>query len=146
MQTPLVTETYNDPLEELQPLKKKQKRDKEPRNRRERKPQQMNGSVAVRGESNDDGVTAVQNDTERSSSPVSELESPVRPDIPAQRLSSFDLLRSRVLGEIDIEWTVRLHPNDVSIWPILLYISRSEFYLESSTTRSIRYMGTIRCH
>lgn len=118
MQTSLVTEIYIDPLEGSKPPKKKQKRGNKPRNRSPRQPQQTDGLVNVWDGSLEDGAKAIESDSESDSGSVNEPETLAQSMAPIQRLSIFDPSRSKVLSETETEWTVRLHPNDVRIWPV----------------------------
>ena len=113
-QTSLVTETCNDLEEVLRPIRKKQKRG----NHTTKRTQQADGLVNLQGGSLQDGVKDIESDCDNGSSSLSEPETGARSTTPVQRLSSFDPLRSKVLSETETEWTVRLHPNDVSIWPV----------------------------
>ena len=108
------TEIYHDPLEEYAPPKKKQKVDKKPKSKRERKPQQTDGSDAVLDGSTEAGAKAINSDTGSISD--TELETVAQSTVPVRRLSSFDMSRSKVLSETETEWTVRLHPKDVSFY------------------------------
>ncbi len=114
MQTAQETETRNDPLEESKPPRKKQKRSNEYRNRSLRQPQQTDGSVDVSGGSIEDGAKVIEENSESESTFHSERETCPQSMTVVYKLSTFNLSRSKVLDETDTEWTVRLHPNDVS--------------------------------
>ena len=118
VQTLLVTGTHNDPLEDIQPPKKKQKRSDEPRNKSPSQPQQLDGLVTVPGGSFEHAAKAIESDTESDS--ASGSEPGAQSTAAVQRLSTLDLSKSKVSSETESEWTVRLHPNDVSTWPIPL--------------------------
>ena len=108
-QTSLGSETYIDPLEGSKPPRKKQKRES---------PQpshQINGLVNVQGGSLQNGMKDIESGSDSNSSSDDELEAGVQSMPPTQRLSTFDLSRSTVLTGTETEWTVRHHPNDVSI-------------------------------
>ena len=113
-QTALVTGTCNDPEEVLRPLRKKQKRG----NHTTKKTGEPDDFVNLQGGSLQDGAKDIESDCDNGSSSLSEPETGARSMAPVQRLSTFDPLRSKVLSETETDWTVRLHPNDVSIWPI----------------------------
>ena len=114
-QTSLGSKTYIDPLEGSKPPRKKQKRE----SRRSPRPsQQIDGLVNVQGGSLQDGMKDIESGSDSNSSSDDELEAGAQSMPPIQRLSTFDLSRSKVLSETETEWTVRLHPNDVSIQPI----------------------------
>lgn len=113
-QTSPATETCNDPDEVLRPLRKKQKRG----NHTAKRTGQPDGFVNLQGGSLQDGAKDIESDCDNGSSSLSEPESGVFSMTPVQRLSTFDPLRSKVLSETETDWTVRLHPNDVSIWPV----------------------------
>lgn len=121
VQTSLGTETYDDPLEGSKPPRKKQKWGSEHKNRDPQSPQQIDGLADVRHGSLDDGMKDIENGEESDSSSISEPENLAQSMTPVQRLSTFDLSKSKVLMETDTEWTIRLHPNDVSIWPDSYY-------------------------
>ena len=110
-----VTKTNHDPLEGFEPPRKKQKRRSEPKDRNSRSPHQIHDMVNVRNESLDRGMEDIEGFVGRESSSSSESETAVQSLAPFQRLSTFDPSRSKVLSESETEWTVRLHPNDVSI-------------------------------
>ena len=109
-----MTETCNDSEEILRPVRKKQKRG----NHTMKRTQQPNGFINLHGGSLQDGAKDIKSDNDNGSSSLSEPETGVRSITPVQRLSTFDPLRSKVLSETETNWTVRLHPNDVSIWPV----------------------------
>lgn len=109
-QTSLGSETYIDPLEESKPPRKRQKRESRGSPR-----QQINGLVNVQGGSLQDAMKDIESGGDSNSSSDDELEASVQSMLPTQRLSALDLSRSKVLSETETEWTVRLHPNDVSI-------------------------------
>ncbi len=117
-QTSLGSETYIDPLEGSKPPRKKQKQQS---TRSPRPSQQINGLVNVQGGSLQDGMKDIESGSGNIASSEDELEASVQSMPPTQRLSTFDLSRSKVLSETETEWTVRLHPNDVSIHPIPCY-------------------------
>lgn len=112
VQTSLGTETYDDPLEGSKPPRKKQKWGSEHKNRDPQSPQQIDGLADVRHGSLDDGMKDIENGEESDSSSISEPENLAQSMTPVQRLSTFDLSKSKVLMETDTEWTIRLHPND----------------------------------
>ena len=116
VQTSLVTGTQNDPLEDFEPPRKKQKRGDEPRNKSPSQPQQLDGSVNVPDGSIKHAARAMESHSESDSASGSEPSA--HSMAAAQRFSTLDLSKSKVLSETETEWTVRLHPNDVSIWPI----------------------------
>lgn len=118
VQTSLVAETYEDPLERSRPPSKKQKRVNEPKNRSPRPPQQLDGLVNVQGGSLQEGVNEIESGSDSSSKSTSEPETLGQSMATVQRLSTLDPIRSNILSETETEWTVRLHPNDVSIWPV----------------------------
>ena len=144
VQGSLVNEVYDDQWEESKPPRKKQKRDTGPKTKSPRQPQQASGVLEVRDGSIEDSTKAIESDSESDSNSDNEPDTLIQPVAPAQRLSTFDLSRSKVLGETETEWTVRLHSKDVSIWHVPAFVARSEIYLESSNTRPVRYMGSIR--
>lgn len=113
MQTSLVIDTHNDTLEKYKPPRKKQKRGSESRNGSPKQSQQIDGLVDERDRSIEHGARFIESESESDltsgSAPSAHLVPPV------QGLSTLDLLRSKVLCETETEWTVRLHPNDVSI-------------------------------
>lgn len=115
-QTSLVIDTQNDTLEKYKPPRKKQKRGSEPRNGSPKQSQQIDGLVNERDRSIEHGARFLESESESDltsgSVPSAHLMAPV------QRLSTFDPSRNKVLSETETEWTVRLHPNDVSIWSI----------------------------
>ena len=115
VQTSLVDEIYNDPLEKFKPLKKKQKRGNESRFQSARLPQQIDGLLNMQAGSLDDGDKDLESDSESYSASVDGSEALAQPMVPIQRLSTFDLSRSTVLSQTETEWTVRLHANDVRI-------------------------------
>ena len=112
-QKSLVTEIYKGPLEESKPPKKKQKHGNEPRVTSSRQPPQADGLVDERDGLAEDSARAVESDSEGDS--TSGGKTGARSIPPMQMLSTFDLLRSKILSETETEWTIRLHPNDVSI-------------------------------
>ena len=116
VQTSLVTGTHNDPLEDFGPPKKKQKRGDEPGIKSPSQPQQLDGLVNVPDGSIKHAPRAIQSDSESGSASGSEPSAQSMAAV--QRLSTLDLSKSKVLSETETEWTVRLHPNDVSIWAI----------------------------
>lgn len=111
-QTSLVIDTHNDTLEKYKPPKKKQKRGCGPRDRSPKHSQQTDCLVDKQDESIEHGAMVIESENE------SYLTSGNAPSLhlipPVQRLSTFDMSRSKVLSETETEWTVRLHPNDVS--------------------------------
>ena len=114
VQTSLVAEISNDPLEEPKPPRKKQKRSNESRDKSPRQPQQTDDLVDLRDRSIEDGTKAIANDSESDSFSDTEPDALARSTAPVRRLSTFDLSRSKLLSETETEWTVRLHFNDVS--------------------------------
>lgn len=114
--TSMGIETYYDPLERSKPLRKKQKRENRPQSRSPRTPQQIDGLANVQGGSLEDAVKDIESGSDSESSSDSEPETGAQSMAPVQRLSTFDPSKSRVLSETETEWTVRLHPNGVSIW------------------------------
>ena len=114
-QIPLVAERYNDPIGESKPPRKKQKRGNEPKNRRPAQPQQIGGLVSVESRLLEDGAEDMESGNASDSTSVTEPETLAQSMAPVQRLSTFDPSRSKVLSETETEWTVRLHPHDVSI-------------------------------
>ena len=117
-QTSLVTEIYNDPLEGFQPPRKKQKWGDKPKSRSLRLSQQIDGLVNVQGKILEDGVKGIESGSNSGSSFGSEPETGANSMAPTQRLSTFNPSRSKVMSETETEWTVRLHLNDVRIWPV----------------------------
>ena len=113
-QTSPVTETCNESEEIPRPVRKKQRRGIYTT----KKTQQADGFVNLQDESLQDGAKDIESDCDSGSSSLSEPETGVRSVTPLQRLSTFDPLRSKALSETETDWTVRLHPNDVSIWPV----------------------------
>ena len=109
-----VTETCNESEEIPTPVRKKQKRGIHTTKRT----QQADGFVNLQDESLQDGAKHIESDCDSGSNSLSEPETGVRSMTPVQRLSTFDTLRSKVLSETETDWTVRLHPNDVSTWPV----------------------------
>ena len=109
-----MAETYNESEEIHRPVRKKQKRGIHTR----KETQQADCFVSLQDESLQDGAKSIESDCDDGSSSLSEPETGVRSITPVQRLSTFDPLRSKVLSETETDWTVRLHPNDVSIWPV----------------------------
>ena len=109
-----MTETSNGSEEIPRPLRKKQKKGIHTT----QTTQQADGFAKLQDESIQDGAKDIETDCDIGSSSLSESETGVRSMTPAQRLSTFDPLRSKVLSETETDWTVRLHPNDVSIWPV----------------------------
>ena len=108
-----MTELRTDSIEESKPPKKKQKRDNEPRVKSPREPPQGDGLVDEPDGFAEDSVRATSSDSEGSSTSGGETGARSMP--PIQMLSTFDLSRSKILSETETEWTIRLHPNDVSI-------------------------------
>lgn len=115
-QTSLVIDTHNDTLEKYRPPRKKQKRGSEPRNRSSKQPQQIDGLVDERDRSIEHGAGFIESESESDLTSGSTPSAHLAP--PVQRLSTFDLSKSKILNETETEWTVRLHPNDVSVWSI----------------------------
>lgn len=115
VQTSFVTETYHDSLARSERPRKKQKRRNEPKDRSPRPPQQICDLVNLRDGSLDGGMEDIEDFVGSESSSSSGSETAVQSLAPVQRLSIFDPPRSKVLSESETEWTVRLHPNDVSI-------------------------------
>ena len=113
-QTSPVTETCNEPEETPRPVRKKQKRGIHTTQRT----QQADGFVKLQDESLQDDAKDTESDCDSGSSSLSEPDTGVRSVTPVQRLSTFDPLRSKVLSETETDWTVKLHPDDVSIWPV----------------------------
>ena len=113
-QTLQVTETCNESDEISRPVMKKQKRGIHTTKRT----QQADGFVSLQDRYLQDGAKDIESDCDNGSCSLSEPEAGVRSVTPVQRLSIFDPLRSKVLSETETDWTVRLHPNDVSIWPV----------------------------
>ena len=134
-----VTETYNDPFEESKPPRKKQKRGNEPRSRSLRQPQRKDGLINARDGSLEEIAKAIESNIESGSGSDSEPEVLAQLMVPVQRLSTFDTSKSKVLSETETEWTVRLHPNDVSkrTGPFPTIRCRSEIYQESSNIRPV---------
>ena len=118
VQTSLVDEIYNDPLEKSKPIKKKQKRGNKSRTKSARQPQQIDGLLDAWTGSIDDGEKDLESDSESYLASDDGSEALAQPNAPLQGLSTFDLSRSTVLSETETEWTVRLHANDVRIHPI----------------------------
>lgn len=114
-QTSFVTSTYRDSLEESEPPKKKQKRKNEHKDRSPPPPQQTHVLDNVRNGSLDGGAEDIEDFGDSDSSSSSESQTEFQSMAPVQRLSTLDPSRSKVLSESETEWTVRLHPNDVSI-------------------------------
>ena len=115
-QKSLVTEIHKDSLEESKPPKKKQKRGNGPMVKSPRHPPQTDGLVDEPDGFPEDSARAIQSDSEGDSTSGSEIGARSVPLI--QMFSTFDLSRSKILSETETEWTIRLHPNDVSIDPI----------------------------
>ena len=117
-QTSLVTEIHKDSLEEPEPEppKRKRKRGKDTWVKSPREPQQTDGLFDEPDGFTEDSAKAIQSDSEGDS--TSGSERCARPMPPIQMLSTFDLSRSKILSETETEWTIRLHPNDVSIDPV----------------------------
>ena len=111
-----MTDIHKDSLEESKPPKKKQKRGNEPRVKSPREPPQTDGLVDEPDGFTEDSAGAIQSDSEGDSTSGGETGARSMP--PIQMLSTFDLSRSKILSETETEWTIRLHPNDVSIDPI----------------------------
>ena len=111
-----MTEIHKDSLEESKPPKKKQKRGNDSRVKSPRHPPQTDGLVDELYEFAEDSARAIESDSEGDSTSGGETGARSMP--PIQMLSTFDLSRSKILGETETEWTIRLHPNDVSIDPI----------------------------
>ena len=116
-QTSLGIETYHDTLERSRPPRKKQKRENGHQSRSPQPSQQIDGLVNVQGGSLKDSVKDIESGSDSESSSGSEPEAGAQSMPLVQRLSTFNPSKSRVLSETETEWTVRLHPNDVSIWP-----------------------------
>ena len=116
VQTSLVADTHNDTLEKYKPPRKKRQRGSEPRNRSPRQPQQIDGLVDVRDGPIEHGTRVIESESE--SGLTSGSERVAHTMAPVQRLSTFDLSRNKILSQTETEWTVRLHPNDVSFWSI----------------------------
>lgn len=114
-QTLFPSKTYHDSLNEFEPPRKKQKRRNEPKDSSPRSPQQKDDLVRVRDGPLDGGMEDIEEFAGSDSSYSSESEIAVQSMAPVQRLSTFNLSRSKVLSESETEWTVRLHENDVSI-------------------------------
>ena len=112
-QTLRVTETCDESEETPRPVTKKQKRGIHATKRT----QQADGFVSLQDRYLQDGAKDIESDCDNGSSSLSEPETGVRSITPIQRLSTFDSSRSKILNETETDWTVRLHPNDVSIWP-----------------------------
>ena len=113
-QTSRVTETCNESEETTRPVRKKQKRGIHTTKR----PQQADGFVNLQNGSLQDGAKDIESDCDDRSLSLSGPETGVLSTSPIQRLSTFNPTRSKVLSETENDWTVRLHPNDVSTWPI----------------------------
>ena len=110
-----MTEIHKDSLEESKPLKKKQKRGNEPRVKSPRHPPQPDGPFDEPDGFAEDSARAIESDSESDSN--SGGETGARSMSPIQILSTFDPSRSKILSETETEWTIRLHPKDVSINP-----------------------------
>ena len=117
--TSLVTEIQNDSLGEFKPPRKKQKRGNESSNRNLRQTSQSDGLVDVLDGPVEHGARAIEQESE--SDQTSGSEPDVQLMAPVQRLSTFDPSKSKILSETETEWTVRLHPNDVSVSIARLY-------------------------
>ena len=113
-QKSLVTEIHKDSLEESKPPKKKQKRGNEVKSPRQ--PPQIDSLVDEQDGFTEDSARAIESDSEGDSTSGGDTGARSMP--PTQMLSTFDLSRSKILSETETEWTIRLHPNDVSIDPI----------------------------
>lgn len=113
-----MTETYNDPFETSKPPRKKQKRGTEPKNRSPRPSQQTDGSANMQGGSPEHGEEEIESGGSSDANSGIESETGAQPMAPVQRLSTLDPSKSKVLSQTETEWTVRLHPNDVRIWPV----------------------------
>ena len=113
-----VTETHDDPFEEFKPPRKKQKWGNDSRIRSPQQPQQTDGLVHVRDGPREDVAKAIESDSESESISDQGSEALAQSVASVQKLSTFDTSRSKVLSETETEWTIRLHPNDVSIWPM----------------------------
>ena len=109
----MVIEIQNDSLEESKPPRKKQKHGNESRNRNLGQKSHTDGLVDVLDGSAEHGAWAVEQESE--SNQASGSEPDVQLMAPVQRLSTFDPSKSKILSETETEWTVRLHPNDVSV-------------------------------
>ena len=109
-----MTEICNESEEINRPVRKKQKRGLYTTKRT----QQADDFVNLQDGSLQDGAKDIESDCDKRSISLSGSETGVLSMSPVQRLSTFDPLRSKVLSETETDWTVRLHPNDVSIWPI----------------------------
>ena len=112
-QKSLVTEIHKDSLEESKPPKKKQKRGNEPRVKSSREPPQTDGLLDEPDGFAEDSARAIESDSESDSTSSDETGARSMPSI--QMLSTFDPSRSRILSETETDWTIRLHPHDVSI-------------------------------
>ena len=113
-----MTETHDDPFEESKPPRKKQKWGKDSGVRSPRQPQQTDGLVHVPDGPLEDSAKAIESDSESKSITNQGSEALAQSVASVQKLSTFDTSRSKVLSETKTEWTIRLHPNDVSIWPM----------------------------
>ena len=109
-----MSERYPDPLEGYKPQRKKQKRETRPKARSPRSPQQLHDLINVGDGSLEDGAKDIKNISDSEVRSSSEPATAAQPIWHVQRLSTFDPSRSKVLNETETEWTVRLHPNDVS--------------------------------
>ena len=114
----MVIEIQNDSLEESKPPRKKQKRGNEFRNRNLGQKSHTDGLVDVLG-SAEHGAWAIEQESESDQTSGSEPDEQLM--APVQRLSTFDPSKSKILSETETEWTVRLHPNDVSVSIARLY-------------------------
>ena len=112
-QKSLVTKLHKDSLEELKPPKKKQKHSNEPRVKSPREPPQTDGLVDEPDGFAEDSARAIESDSESDSTSGGDLGARWMP--PEHMLSTFDPSRSKTLSETETEWTIKLHPHDVSI-------------------------------
>lgn len=114
----LVTDTRND-VERSEPSRKRQKKKEDPKSISKQLSRQIDCLVNVQSGLLEPEVkdTEGSNDSDPTSS--SEPETGTQTLAPVQRLSTFDPSRSIILSETETECTVRLHPNDVRIWPVL---------------------------
>ena len=114
-QKSLVTEIRKNSLEEPSPPKKKQKRGNESRVKNPKHPPRPDGLVDEQDGFAEDSARAIESDSEGDSTSSGERGARSMP--PIQMLSTFDLSRSKILSQTETEWTIRLHPKDVSISP-----------------------------
>ena len=114
----LANETYNDLLERPKTSRKRRKQANEVHDTSLPLAQLRDSSVNVHCGSLEDGVKHNGSVSDSNGSCDDEPEDRVQTKSPVRRLSTFDPSKSKVLSETETEWTIRLHPNDVSIWPV----------------------------